>query len=82
MIKGVNEGPIAMCHKFLRRPEKFSAENVTKLRNCLSEFLQTSEEALTVNKTLIKQDQIPFQQALEGGLRFIVDYQYSIDKEN
>jgi hypothetical protein len=68
ILAQVNEGPIEFCQKFLGNVERYSSVHVEKLKTSLKDFLSLCEEAITINDTLIGEDQRPFQVALEQGL--------------
>eukprot|EP00834_Sanchytrium_tribonematis_P005889 NODE_390_length_8164_cov_0.195908.p2 type:complete len:506 gc:universal NODE_390_length_8164_cov_0.195908:5371-6888(+) len=63
----VNSGPLEVCRVFFSQRQQFPVDKIQQLEKIFREFLKLSDEALTLNKKLIKADQIEFQEDLEQG---------------
>eukprot|EP01114_Cavostelium_apophysatum_P024426 TRINITY_DN955_c0_g1_i4.p1 TRINITY_DN955_c0_g1~~TRINITY_DN955_c0_g1_i4.p1 ORF type:complete len:1235 (+),score=324.88 TRINITY_DN955_c0_g1_i4:2822-6526(+) len=68
ILAAVNEGPIEICKKFLKEPDLLAEDVRNKLKGALRDFLRLCEQGVAYNKTLIVNDQLAFQLALEKGL--------------
>eukprot|EP00835_Amoeboradix_gromovi_P003968 NODE_285_length_11794_cov_0.197178.p3 type:complete len:500 gc:universal NODE_285_length_11794_cov_0.197178:7393-5894(-) len=63
----VNSGPLEIAKVFFGQRATMPHEKIVHLEKIFREFLKLSEESLILNKKLIKNDQIEFQEDLEEG---------------
>ncbi|GAM18922.1 hypothetical protein SAMD00019534_020970, partial [Acytostelium subglobosum LB1] len=67
----VNAGALEVCRGFLARSNRanWPEQSIRELESRCTEFLKQCKRALQLNKTLIKMDQIAFQNELENGYK-------------
>ena len=63
----VNSGPLEIAKVFFGQRSTMPSNKIVELEAIFRDFLKLSEEALILNKKLIKNDQIEFQEDLEEG---------------
>eukprot|EP01094_Clydonella_sp_ATCC50884_P026649 TRINITY_DN7381_c0_g1_i1.p1 TRINITY_DN7381_c0_g1~~TRINITY_DN7381_c0_g1_i1.p1 ORF type:complete len:1788 (-),score=632.22 TRINITY_DN7381_c0_g1_i1:302-5233(-) len=69
----VNVGPTAICSTFLSEREKYPAEDVEQLEECIQRFVGLCGEAVLLNKRIIEPAQMLFHEQLEKGYASLVE---------
>ena len=63
----VNSGPLEIAKVFFGQRASLPADKIALLEKIFMEFMKLSEESLILNKKLVKNDQLEFQEDLEEG---------------
>eukprot|EP01117_Protostelium_nocturnum_P018478 TRINITY_DN7737_c0_g1_i3.p1 TRINITY_DN7737_c0_g1~~TRINITY_DN7737_c0_g1_i3.p1 ORF type:complete len:1870 (-),score=707.33 TRINITY_DN7737_c0_g1_i3:192-5801(-) len=70
LLAQVNAGPMEICRIFLgHNMTKYARSHVRKLVSAMAVFVETLGQALKVNSTAIKPDQLPVQEEMEGAFQ-------------